>query len=70
MKKYYIKTFGCQQNVADSERLASYYEARGMVAGGSQEDCDVLILNTCVIRDKAEERVYGQLKCLKEKLGS
>lgn len=69
-KKYFIKTFGCQQNVADSERLASYYEARGMVPGTSTEDCDVLILNTCVIRDKAEERVYGQLKSLEEKLGN
>lgn len=69
-KKYFIKTFGCQQNVADSERLASYYEARGMTAGISPEDCDVLILNTCVIRDKAEERVYGQMKSLEEKLGS
>ena len=68
-KRYFIKTFGCQQNVADSERLASYYEARGMVPGASPEDCDILILNTCVIRDKAEERVYGQLKSLEEKLG-
>lgn len=70
MSKYFIKTFGCQQNVADSERLASYYEARGMVPGSGPEDCDVLILNTCVIRDKAEERVYGQMKSLREKLGS
>ena len=69
MSRYFIKTFGCQQNVADSERLASYYEARGMTPGTGQEDCDVLILNTCVIRDKAEERVYGQMKSLKEKLG-
>lgn len=68
-QRYFIKTFGCQQNVADSERLASYYEARGMAPGTSPEDCDVLILNTCVIRDKAEERVYGQLKSLEEKLG-
>jgi tRNA-2-methylthio-N6-dimethylallyladenosine synthase len=69
MQRYFIKTFGCQQNVADSERLASYYEARGMTPGTSTEDCDVLILNTCVIRDKAEERVYGQMRSLEEKLG-
>ncbi len=69
-KKYFIKTFGCQQNVADSERLASYYEARGLTPGSSVEDCDVLIVNTCVIRDKAEERVYGQMRSLEEKLGS
>lgn len=68
-KKYFIKTYGCQQNVADSERLASYYEARGMTPGTSPEDCDVLVVNTCVIRDKAEERVYGQLRTLESKLG-
>lgn len=68
-KRYFIKTFGCQQNVADSERLASFYEARGMTPGTNPEDCDVLIVNTCVIRDKAEERVYGQLRSLEEQLG-
>lgn len=69
-KKYFIKTFGCQQNVADSERLASYYEARGYVPASDMETSDVLILNTCVIRDKAEERVYGLLRSLEERLGS
>ncbi len=68
-KKYFIKTFGCQQNVADSERIGSYYEARGYGLGESEEECDVLVLNTCVIRDKAEERVYGKIRALKEKLG-
>lgn len=69
MKRYFLKTFGCQQNVADSERMASYYEARGYTAAESMEATDVLILNTCVIRDKAEERVYGLLRSLEERIG-
>jgi tRNA-2-methylthio-N6-dimethylallyladenosine synthase len=65
MKSYFIKTFGCQQNVADSERMASFYESRGFVQAQSLEDADTVILNTCVIRDKAEEKVYGFIRSLK-----
>lgn len=68
-KRYFIKTFGCQQNVADGERMASYYEARGYVPGASIDETDILVLNTCVIRDKAEERVYGLLRSMEERLG-
>lgn len=66
---FFIKTFGCQQNVADSERLASYYLARGFHEAASLEESDVLVMNTCVIRDKAEERVYGLVRSLRERLG-
>ncbi len=66
---FFIKTFGCQQNVADSERIESLYRSRGFVRAEKQEDADVLILNTCVIRDKAEERVYGLVRSLKQELG-
>lgn len=68
MPSYYVKTFGCQQNVADSERMASLYESRGFVAAPSLEEADTLILNTCVIRDKAEEKVYGLIRSLKERV--
>lgn len=68
-EKFFIKTFGCQQNVADSERIESFYRSRGFVPAEKQEEADVLILNTCVIRDKAEERVYGLVRSLKEQLG-
>ncbi len=68
-EKYFIKTFGCQQNVADSERLAAFYESRGLLPASSLEEADVLVVNTCVIRDRAEEKVYGMLKSLKERLG-
>lgn len=64
---YFIQTFGCQQNTADSERLASYYEARGFVPAESLEMASTLIINTCIVRDRAEEKVYGLVKNLREK---
>lgn len=64
---YFIQTFGCQQNVADSERLASFYEARGFQAAESLEKTSTLIINTCIVRDRAEEKVYGLVKNLREK---
>jgi tRNA-2-methylthio-N6-dimethylallyladenosine synthase len=66
---FFIKTFGCQQNVADSERIESFYRSRGLVRAETIEEADVLVLNTCVIRDKAEERVYGLVRSLTERLG-
>lgn len=66
---YYIKTFGCQQNVADSERLESFYESRGFVRAEAMKTADVLVLNTCVIRDRAEEKVYGMVRSLRARLG-
>ncbi len=68
MSTYFIKTFGCQQNVADSERMASFYESRGFTEASTMEETDTLILNTCVIRDKAEEKVYGLVRSLEERL--
>ncbi|MBI2439519.1 MAG: MiaB/RimO family radical SAM methylthiotransferase [Candidatus Moranbacteria bacterium] len=68
-QKYFIHTFGCQQNVADSERLASFYESRGFVRAKKMELTDVLILNTCVVRDRAEEKVYGMIRSLRQRLG-
>lgn len=66
---YFIKTFGCQQNVADSERIESLYQSRGLVAAPDLESADVLVLNTCVIRDRAEEKVYGMVRSLRARLG-
>ncbi|MDA2935821.1 MiaB/RimO family radical SAM methylthiotransferase [Patescibacteria group bacterium AH-259-L05] len=68
--KYFIKTFGCQQNTADSERIASYYQARGYTPANNYEDSDVVVINTCVVRQQAEDRVYGlaqNLQPLKDK---
>ena len=62
---YFIKTFGCQQNTADSERMAAYYEARGFVPAPGADEAETLVLNTCVVRDRAEEKVYGLVRSLR-----
>lgn len=57
--KYYIKTFGCAANEADSERIAAFYQARGYRKARSMKTADDVVINTCMIRAKAEHRVYG-----------
>lgn len=57
--KYYIKTFGCAANEADSERIASLYRSRGYTKSKSMRDADDIVINTCMVRAKAEHRVYG-----------
>lgn len=59
---YFIHTFGCQQNTADSERIAASYEARGFVPAADMHRAEVIVLNTCVVRDRAEEKVYGLVR--------
>lgn len=56
---YFIKTFGCQQNESDSERIASELESRGMVPAGDISEANHIVINTCMIRESAENRVYG-----------
>ena len=62
--KYHIVTFGCAQNVADSERIAAGYEGRGYKKAKLIKDADVVVINTCMIRESAENRVYGLVKNL------
>lgn len=57
--KYFIKTFGCQQNKADSERIGSAFQARGMKPAKGYKDADYVVINTCMVRQSAENRVYG-----------
>lgn len=57
--KYYIKTFGCQQNVADSERIARSFQSRGFTEAKDYEDSNYVVINTCMVRESAENRVYG-----------
>ena len=64
-RRYLIRTFGCQMNVHDSERLAGVFEAEGMVAADSVDDADVVVLNTCCIRENADNKLYGTLGHLK-----
>ena len=62
--KYFIKTFGCQQNVADSERIEQAFASRGMTKAKGYKDADYVIINTCMVRASAEERVYGLVQNL------
>ena len=60
-KKLFVKTYGCQMNVYDSERMAAALAARGYEPGDDAEDADLILLNTCHIREKAAEKVYSEL---------
>ena len=60
-KKLYIKTYGCQMNVYDSERMAEAMGGAGYVKTDSPDDADMILLNTCHIREKAAEKVYSEL---------
>jgi tRNA-2-methylthio-N6-dimethylallyladenosine synthase len=64
-RKYLVRTFGCQMNEHDSERLAGLLEADGMVQTSSVDDADVVVLNTCCIRENADNKLYGTLGHLK-----
>ncbi len=61
MKQYYIKTFGCQMNVYDSQRIAAILESLGYQATDRAETADLVIFNTCHIREKAAEKVFSDL---------
>ena len=63
--KLFIRTYGCQQNVADSERIRGLLKACGFVDASSEEDADMIIFNTCAVRGHAEDRVVGNLGNLK-----
>ena len=70
MKSYYIYTYGCQMNESDSERLAHQLESVGYIATEEVNKADLIILNTCCVRETAENKIYGrigELKHLKEK---
>ena len=64
--KYHIWTSGCQMNVADSRRVASALESLGYKSIHKAEEADVIVLNTCVVRQSAEDKAYGRLNSLKQ----
>jgi tRNA-2-methylthio-N6-dimethylallyladenosine synthase len=69
-KTYVVRTFGCQMNEHDSERIAGLLEADGLRRANSVDDADVVVLNTCCIRENADNKLYGnlgQLKALKQR---
>ncbi len=64
-RRYLIRTYGCQMNEHDSERIAGLLEDDGMVPTDDEADADVIVLNTCCIRENADNRLYGTLGNLK-----
>ena len=60
-KKLYIETYGCQMNLADSEVIGSILKVAGYEVCGNIEEADLILLNTCSIRDNAEQKIYGRL---------
>ncbi|MBC9925969.1 MULTISPECIES: tRNA (N6-isopentenyl adenosine(37)-C2)-methylthiotransferase MiaB [unclassified Leucobacter] len=60
-RTYYVRTFGCQMNVHDSERLSGSLEAAGYVASTDGSDADVVVINTCAVRENADNKLYGNL---------
>ena len=69
-KTYRVKSFGCQMNVYDGERMAELLGAQGMTAAAEGEDADLVVLNTCHIREKAAERAYSDIGRLRRENGS
>ena len=65
-RKLYVKSYGCQMNVYDSHRMADTLAPEGFVETGTPEDADLVILNTCHIRENATEKVYSELGRLRE----
>ena len=69
IRSFSLRTYGCQMNEHDSERIAGLLEADGMVQAASEDQADVIVLNTCCIRENADNRLYsalGDLKAHKE----
>ena len=64
MKKLYIETYGCQMNVADSEVVASVMQMAGYETTESLDEADAVFLNTCSVRDNAEQKIYHRLEAL------
>ena len=67
--RFYIKTWGCQMNLHQSEAIAGILESAGYTQASSLQDADIVLFNTCSVRQKAEEKVYGQfgqIKALKD----
>src|SRR3972149_948477 len=69
-ERYYIETWGCQMNVHEAERVAGLLESQGLRRASTALDADVVLLNTCAVRDKATHKVLtelGRLRPLKER---
>ncbi|HAE87390.1 TPA: tRNA (N6-isopentenyl adenosine(37)-C2)-methylthiotransferase MiaB, partial [Candidatus Marinimicrobia bacterium] len=69
MNTYYIETYGCQMNVYDSEIIAAILQSEGLEEVDTPEKADLVLLNTCSVRDLAEQKIHtrlGQLRIIQE----
>ena len=64
--KFHVRTYGCQMNVHDTEKVSNLLLHEGWSAAASEEKADLLLINTCSIRDKAEHRLYSDLGLLSD----
>ena len=69
-KTYHVKNYGCQMNVYDGERMAEMFEAQGMTLADEKGNADLVVLNTCHIREKAAEKVFSEIGRLRRKDGT
>src|SRR5436190_2427175 len=72
-RKYLIETFGCQMNIHDSERMAGLLEQAGFEPTTDESDADVIVINTCSVRERAEEKLFtrlGEIRVMGEETGS
>jgi tRNA-2-methylthio-N6-dimethylallyladenosine synthase len=67
MKRVYLETFGCQMNVSDSERVATSLAGRGFEITHSEENADIILINTCSVREKAEQKLYSRVGRVRKK---
>ncbi len=64
--KYYVRTYGCQMNVADSDEMGRHLQARGLIPTEDPEEASVLLVNTCTVRQHAEDRAFSEVGRLKK----
>jgi tRNA-2-methylthio-N6-dimethylallyladenosine synthase len=69
-RRYLIETFGCQMNVHDSERIAGLLEREGFQPAADETTADLVVINTCSVREKAEEKLFARLGDLKHAEGT
>src|ERR1043166_4757053 len=64
--KYFLETYGCQMNVHDGERMAGLLESNGYDRTETETDADLVVINTCSVRERAEEKLYTRLGEIRE----
>ena len=69
MKKVYLETYGCQMNVSDSERVATRLASEGYAITNDASEADVVLINTCSVREKAEQKLFTQIGRIRQKFG-